>query len=356
MSKVKLPLLLGALVILGAVGTAAAQTDEERASARAAAQQGISALKAGRYAEAIDFITRAESVVHAPTHLLYLARAHAKLGKLVKARETYLKLTREDLSATAPKAFREAQSEGAKELAAIEPRLAAVTIVLEGQGQAEAQVVADGTPIPRAFIGISQPADPGAHQYRASSDVAESDLVTLNLAPGARETVTLVLGSTGKTKTAATTSAPVDRPAPAKPSADASASGAPKLAETPASSGGPTALRVVSYLSLGVGAVGLGAGGYFLVRASDREEQSAKLYEQCVPRTCTSDEQAQIHDLDEQANSARKSATVGFVVGGVGVAAGLVMFIIDVSRPAPTAGLRMYPWVGAETAGLGGSF
>jgi len=43
---------------------AAAQTDEERAGARAAAQEGASAFREKRWADSIDLFTRAESLVH----------------------------------------------------------------------------------------------------------------------------------------------------------------------------------------------------------------------------------------------------------------------------------------------------
>src|SRR5215213_7964423 len=103
---------------------ASAQADDtERATARSAAQQGIAAVLDGRYSEGVDLLERAESMVHAPTHLLYLARGYEKLGKLVRARETYLKLTKEELKPSAPKAFRDAQAASVSELARLEPRI-----------------------------------------------------------------------------------------------------------------------------------------------------------------------------------------------------------------------------------------
>ena len=80
-------------------------------AARDLAKKGAEAFVAGNHAEALDFMTRAEALVHAPPHLLYIARAQAALGKLVAARETYLKVTREELPASAPRAFKDAQSQ-----------------------------------------------------------------------------------------------------------------------------------------------------------------------------------------------------------------------------------------------------
>src|SRR6185436_9178917 len=87
------------------LGSAQAQTDEDKAAARALATQAAQAFSAGKHAEAIDLVTRAEAIVHAPTHLLLMARAQVGLGKLVAAKETYLKILREELAANASPAF-----------------------------------------------------------------------------------------------------------------------------------------------------------------------------------------------------------------------------------------------------------
>src|SRR6476661_8447773 len=110
------------------VGVAHADADEHRAGARAAATEGAKAMEEGRYEQAIDLFTRAESLVHAPPHLVYMARSYVKLGKLVRASETYLKVTRETLASNAPKAFSEAQTIANEELAALKGRLPSVTI------------------------------------------------------------------------------------------------------------------------------------------------------------------------------------------------------------------------------------
>src|SRR5689334_5506941 len=69
---------------------------EAKAGARAAAERGTIAFQEGRFADAIDLYQRAESLFHAPTHVLMLARSYAALGKLVLAKESYLAITREE--------------------------------------------------------------------------------------------------------------------------------------------------------------------------------------------------------------------------------------------------------------------
>src|SRR5689334_20899999 len=58
--------------------SALALTDEERAAARAAAGQGADAFAAGKWQEAVELFSRAEALVHAPAHLMFIARSELK--------------------------------------------------------------------------------------------------------------------------------------------------------------------------------------------------------------------------------------------------------------------------------------
>src|SRR5688500_4416445 len=147
-----------------------AQSDEQRATARSLATDGASAFNEGRWKDAVDMFTRAESLMHAPPHLLFLARAHNKLGQLVKAREAYLKVVKETLAPNAPRAFREAQVSAEEELKEVEPRIASLTITIEGgQNIKDLAVTVDGTPLPSVVIGLSRPIDPGTHAVEATA-------------------------------------------------------------------------------------------------------------------------------------------------------------------------------------------
>ncbi|HEY0467269.1 MAG TPA: hypothetical protein VGC79_23875, partial [Polyangiaceae bacterium] len=154
------PSILALAAILAVIpARASAQTDAERAGARSAGLAGLEAYTAGKYEQALDFFTRAESVMHAPTHQLYLARSSAKLGRLVSAREYYLKLTQERLPASASKPFKDAQASGDKELAELEPRVPYVSVVVQGANAKEVQVVRDDEALPQALLGVPHPED-----------------------------------------------------------------------------------------------------------------------------------------------------------------------------------------------------
>src|SRR6478752_9015052 len=161
MPRVKPFLAIGTILVAAGLVTATpagAQTKEQKAGARAAADAGGDAFDAGKYAEAADLFERAERLMHAPPHLLYAARSHVKLGQLVEARELYLTLTREHLPANAPRAFRDAQQLGEKELAAVEPRLAYASVVVQGgAGASNVKVTRNGEPVPAELLGVPTP-------------------------------------------------------------------------------------------------------------------------------------------------------------------------------------------------------
>ena len=168
------------------------QTDDDRAGARVAATEGVKASTEKRWADAADLFTRAESLVHSPVHLLYLARAQEKLGHLVKARENYMRVIRERVSADSPEAFRQAQASAQQEVAGVESRLAAVTLKVEGEKGA-VTVTMDGEKVPPALIGLPLPVDPGSHTFQATGSNLKSDPVTVNVSEGGKNSVSLLV-------------------------------------------------------------------------------------------------------------------------------------------------------------------
>ena len=339
-------LLLG-LVCASFTLDARAQTDEERAGARAAAGAGVQAWKEGRWADVVDLFTRAESLVHSPGHLLYVARAQEKLGKLVSARETYLKITRENLDAGAPAAFRSAKADAEKELAAIEPRLPYVTVGVQGGEGLAVTVTMDGAQVPPALVGVPHPVDPGTHEFSASAQGMASSPAAITLKEASRETVTLVLQPAASAAPASPAGAPGD------PAATFSSDPAPGPDSGPADSGA-SSMKIGGFVALGVGVVGLGVGTVFALRAGSKRGEADDL---CGPDACPLSRKAEIDELDSDADSAAGIATAGFIVGGVGVAAGVTLLILSSRESAENRtkpGIR--PWIGLQSAGFSGRF
>jgi hypothetical protein len=348
MKRLLSSLVPGALLLL-ASSAAFGQTDLERATARDAANSGRAAFDAGQYEKAIDQFSRAEQLVHAPPHLLFLARSQTKLGKLVAARESYLRIMRETLKPGAPKAFSDAQASAEQELPAIDARLPYVTVTLQGASAEGVSVDMDGTILPAAMIGIPLPTDPGRHVFKASG-TAVSNPVTVTVTESAKQTVVLELRSTG---------VPVATPVAAG-TTSANPTTSDPLADDQSQHG--SGLRIASYVSFGVGAVGLGVGTYFLLKSKSTDDDAGKLFDQCVAIEPSGDCGAIRDQYEEKDSDARSQRSIGIastIVGGVGVAAGVTFLILDATRSGKSARQttpHVTPVFGFNSVGLVGTF
>ncbi|HEY1537381.1 MAG TPA: hypothetical protein VGF76_25345 [Polyangiaceae bacterium] len=221
------------MCLLAVEPCAFAQTDDDRAGARVAATEGVKASNEKRWADAADLFTRAESLVHSPVHLLYLARAQEKLGHLVKARENYTRVIREHLGADSPDAFKQAQASAQQEASALEPRLAAITVKLGGQ-KGDVTVTMDGEKVPPALVGLPLPVDPGSHSFQAAGTDLKSDPVAVTVTEGGKDSLTLVV------KSAPGTVAPFSTPPAATPAAAAGPAATPTAAVATPTGTGPS--------------------------------------------------------------------------------------------------------------------
>jgi len=113
--------------------------------------------------------------------------------------------------------------------------------------------------------------------------------------------------------------------------------------------------RVGSYVGLGVGAVGIGLGTFFLLRAHNTQSDSDNQYSACRAH-CSSAEQANIADSDQSALHQRTASAVSFIVGGVGLATGVTLFILGPKKPTAPTAVSVSPWLGIGQAGFSGSF
>jgi hypothetical protein len=124
-------------------------------------------------------------------------------------------------------------------------------------------------------------------------------------------------------------------------------------------------LRIAAYASLGVGVVGLAGGTYFALSAKSKNDEAKDLCGGDLA-SCKLDagslEANKVSDLNDQSGSNKTLGIVGFAVGGVGVAAGVTLFILSsasskksassLHQPAP----RIVPWIGYNSAGVVGQF
>jgi hypothetical protein len=352
-----LPCILVAGALSLQPGRALAQSDEQRSAARALATDGASAFNEGRFAEAVDLFNRAEALVHATPHLLYLARSYEKQGQLVRAREAYMKIVKEPLAENAAKIFLDTKTNAERELAAIEPRLSSLAIKLEGGEQArDAAVLVDGVPLAAVLIGVSRPIDPGEHRIEAGASGFRAEPQTLKLAEGEKKSITLKLIADPNAKSLVPSAEPAAAPAAASPAATRA---------SPTVDSGPSAppddnsgLRTASYVAFGVGIVGLGAGTLFTLQSSSKRSDADAKFEECGGASgCTNNNplSAEVAELDDDARSALTLGIIGFAVGGVGIAAGTGLLIAS-SGDEGKESAGVTPWVGLGSAGVRGRF
>jgi hypothetical protein len=336
---------------------ASAQTDEQRAIARSMATDGASAFNGGHYKEAVELFSKAESLVHAPPHLLFLARSHTKLGQFVRAREAYLKITKEQLPTNAPKAFFDAQSAASEEVSSVESHIGRLVVNVEGADAIKGlSVSVDGLVQSAVLLGVAMPADPGVHQVAANAPGFKAATASVTLKDADRQSVTLKL-------VPAPEAAPPTAPVPMTTTAAVPVAGPRADAPPPAApadgsaSNGASGLRIGAYAAAGVGVVGLGLGTVFGLKSkskrSEADTANSALQVRCP---CRKDdpEAIKVAGLDSDAKSAQTLSVVGFVLGGVGLATGVTLFVLSSKHEEKTAFIA--PFVGLGGAGVHGAF
>jgi hypothetical protein len=308
-------------------------SDADRATARALAGQGYEAQKRGDYAIAADDFERADTLVHAPTLQLGLARAQVGLGKLVEAQETYRRIIREGLDASAPAPFAKAVEDAKREVTALGPRLAWVTI--DVRGPSAPSVVMDSTAVPPAALGVKRACNPGQHTLKASAEGFAPAERTFAVDDGGDQAVSLslkALPTSPALEQATIETAPSPRDSPRE-------QGARPSGELP-----PTPLATkVGIAALGVGAAGLLAGG---VTGALVLSKHASLSHVCPNGHCSPSES---HDVAAYHTLATVS-TASTVVGACAAVTGIALLIAT----PKTAPVTVY--AGLLHVGVAGAF
>lgn len=345
-------LLLGATL----APLAHAQADVDRATARTLGQEGERALSAKDFKSAEDDFRRAESLVHAPTLLLGLARALVGEGKLVEAQEAYKRILRDGVAPGAPAVFQKAVDDAGKEVQAVSPRIGSVTITVKasaGGGPVPGvQVTMDGIAVNAATLGVLRSADPGAHVIRASAAGYKAAEVKVTVPSGGPVDAPMTLDL----DPSASAVAPGAAPAALSPSAPATAGPSPAMPDQPPAGPAASGPSLLPWIAFGVGGAGLivggVAGGLALGKHSD-------LSSACTGGSCPASQQSNLDGY----HTLGLVSTIGFIVAGVGAVTGVTLLLLQPKSdaappPPPAAGLHLHvvPVVGLGSVGAEGSF
>ena len=320
---------------------------ESVAAARSLGLAGIKLADSGDCKGAIEKLSRAESLYHAPSILGRLGECQVQVGQIVAGTENLNRVVREQLAATAPKAFRDAQERAKGVLNTALPKIARLTVRVD-PADAKPQVTVAGTAIPPALIGVERPTDPGTHEVVVTAPGYLEQKTSVTLAEGATQEIAVKLEKDPNAVAAAVpppvATAPVVTTGPTAPPSDT----------------GPKKSNTLAYVALGVGGAGLIVGGITGLLALGKKGD----LKGCVDTKCPTSQK----DTLDGAKSMATVSTVGFAVGFVGVGVGVVLLLTGNSNSQASFsaaklakrdllhGVHVEPWVGAQSAGVTGTF
>jgi hypothetical protein len=315
-----------AVAAVCAGGSAIADDAADVGAARKLGQEGVKLADAGKCGEAVDRLARAEILHHAPTILGRLGECQIALGRIVEGTESLQRVVREPLPPNPPPAFVAARKRAQKALDTALPRIAHLTIEVKTKG-AEVKIKVDNEPVSSAMIGASRPTDPGTHTVEASAPDFLGLTKTVTLSEGESATLALSL----EPDTSAKKKQEEPKPKPDKPAASHSTK------------------RTLGYVSLAIGGVGVVMGSAFGLMAMSKRNALDK---SCQAKICPTSEQ----DNLDAARLQGTVSTVGFVVGGIGLAAGATLLLWPSAAEVKAGGATIRPWTGFGSAGVSGAF
>lgn len=282
-------------------------------AAQALFEQARALMAQGRVGEACPKLEESQRLDPAVGTLLNLARCYELAGRFASAWNGYLEAASAARLAGNSAREREAQ----KRADGLRPKLSYLVIDVspEARSVPELQVMRDGKLVGAPQWGSAIPCDAGEHTITASANGYEAWTGAVTVKPKA-STVSI--------------SIPPLRAKPAEPAAPVVAvATAPTSAPQPAhESPGLGTQKTLALVAGGVGVVSLGVATIFGVRSAN---QHSELEKYCEGTIC-SDQRGV--DAGERAYSAGNVATAFSIVGGVGIAAGVALWL---TAPQPSS-------------------
>lgn len=318
---------------------AQAVDDSTRNAARSLAGQGKEAFEQADFERARDLFHRAYTLVPAPTIALYEGRALTKLRRFVEAEEAFMRAARTTLDAESPEPFRKAVRDAEDDLAALQAKMPKVVIVTSGPGATDPalSVSLDGRPLKSALVGVEMPIDPGTHTLSAVAPGGAPTQVSFTAAEKQRQKVELVVQAGSQVAAPKTPAAKPPTPHEAAPH-----EAAPEPSPWHARAG---------FIAGGVGVAGAVTGIVTGLMAGSRYKEAER---ECPDQHCV--EGGAGWDKVESFRSLRTLSTVGYIVGGVGIATGATLLLTAPRQSSSAQARRLDVWVGPASVGLLGAF
>lgn len=303
---------LGVAVLM--LGTRVASAQDATAGAVMAYDQAEALMAQGRIAEACPRYAESQRLDPQLGTLLHLAECLERNGQTASAWAKF-----REAAELAEKKGDPRQAVAKERADALAPRLSRLTIHVAQTPNL--QIERDAVPIGQTQWGTAVPTDPGLHRITASAPGYQlwSGLVEVRADASTAVINVPQLQAQGAVAVAAVPPAP---PPPVQPAQAQPPPAAPKEEEAEPVGRWPAVLVGV------VGLAGIGFGTAFGLRSMSLKDQSG---EHCVNNLCDPEGVT----LKDDAISAGNVSTVGFVIGGIGLAAATVLwFTLPTSKDA----------------------
>lgn len=300
------PGLLFVLVGLTISPFAFAQTNgPDVAGAETLFDQGRKLMGEGKLDEACPKFAESQRLAPAAGTALNLATCFEKQGKTASAWGMYREAI--SLSVASGQAVRE---QFARDRATeLEPKLIKLVVNVANPDDQGLEVRRDNIVITRAQWGTPIPVDPGAHTIEAKATKKKKWIKSIETkGNGTTQTVAIPALEDAPEDEAAT-------PAPGEQKGDVDNGGT---------------LRIVGFITMGVGVLALGAGGYFALDSSSKKDDIEGAASN--GEAWSADRQSTYDDGKSSANL----ANIFFVGGGVALATGAVLTILGYSKKHDT--------------------
>lgn len=310
---ISLALALGAPIV--------ARADEPLDPVAQEAQQsfaaGREAVKKGELGRAVELFKHSQELKPTPGTLLNLASVEEQLGKLTAA------LMHFKLALTELPAGDDRLPVATDAIARLTPRTPSLRIDLAVGAVMNMRIKLDGASVATSSLGADQPLDPGNYEIVTQTPGHEDRRYEIKLIEGAHLTVAVEAG---------------------KEIAPRATVAAPPMSRR-------SSLQSVGFVAGGVGLAGLGLGAVTGILAIGKKGDAATLCPD--PTRCGGEGR----DVAGTGHALAAVSTASFVMGAVGVAAGVTLVLLGRDRaPAPAAArVIVNPLVLPGGAGLGAS-
>ncbi|MEO7733220.1 MAG: hypothetical protein ABIY55_19815 [Kofleriaceae bacterium] len=309
-------------------GRADAQSGEAGSLAEQLFNQARELGRAGKWVEACPKFEASLRYDAALGTRLNLATCYEHIDRLASAWALY----RESIDLAKKAGDSKRRDYAQSQAAALEPRLAKLTITAPAKRAPGLVVTRDGTAIESGALGTPLYVDAGAHELTATAPGFESLTQTITIVDGKPETIAI---PTLTPKPIATPVAEAPKPIAAG-----------RVAPAPA----PASTR--KYAALGIGAAGVvavGVGLVFGAKASSNYNDATTL---CGPDVlCSKPDYARGSQLTQDAHSSATISTVLVIGGGAAIVAGAIV-LLTAPRPQERATARLVPVLHDGGAGL----